>query len=331
MKDQNSVVLAHYDSDALSTWRDELEIEGFAVQGTTSGRDALARVSQSGPDALVLDALLPKMNGLQVLKNLKDEAGGAGAGPVVVMVLDEGDTYTENRALICGADAIVKRDGAGRVPPGALGAKIRSLIAEQGLNAGLDTPASSGDKDLKKILETAADNLRTENPILAHITDELTGLFNADYLGLKVAEEFKRSRRFAIPLAVVQLQLKSAKKPEDSDRGWRHALNEVAGLLLCESRDIDVLARPGLDRFAMLLPHTPETGATAMIERILASLAERELTVGDNEKVFASAGLAQYCGEGLESGEELLRQAEQALESAWRDGGSCLKTWTSAP
>ncbi len=330
MSERPTVVVAHYDAETLSSYRAELEADGFRVQATSSGSDVLKKAEAQTPDAIVLEALLPKQNGLAVLKTLKSQPATRLIS--VIMLLDDGDTYTENRALICGADAIVKRSAEGNLGEGALAAKIHAALKEKSLGAPDDQETSSENENIQRILDTAAQNLRQENPVLAHITDSLTGLYNAEYMEIKLAEEFKRSRRFGVPLAVVdiQLHLGAGGEEHDKDSEWRHVLNEVAGMLLCESRDIDILCRQDATTFRLLLPHTPVKGAETMVERILGNVAERKLSAKDGLSfVSAAAGIAKYTGEDVEAAEELKRRSRESLRQAWREGGSCLVVWSS--
>ena len=48
-----------------------LEKEGYAVTIAIDGEDALAKVAAQRPPLVVLDIILPKMNGYQVLRHLK--------------------------------------------------------------------------------------------------------------------------------------------------------------------------------------------------------------------------------------------------------------------
>lgn len=324
MSERPTIVLAHYDAEVLSDWRTDLEAGGFRVQATSSGLDVLKRVETQGADAVILDPLLPRRNGLAVLKEIK--AAGEGGHVTVVLVLDEGDTYTENRALICGADAIIRRTSDGSLPEGALTAKLQSLLGDA--SAIDEEEARDQAAELRNLIEDAAQSLRDDNPVLTHITDSLTGLFNAGYLWIKLSEEFKRARRFGQPLSVVELQLRRDDGDEnDSDPEWRHILNEIAGLLLCESRDIDVLSRVDSTTFLLLLPHTASDGAVAMVERILDDIAERTFGSGRREAVGAAAGVVEYRDENAESGDELKRRADDAMRQAWSSGGGCHVLW----
>ncbi len=57
--------------------------QGYAVEQAASGEDCLAAAQASRPDVLVLDLLLPGIDGAQVLKELRRDAGLAGTRVVV--------------------------------------------------------------------------------------------------------------------------------------------------------------------------------------------------------------------------------------------------------
>lgn len=324
----NVVLLAHYDTEELSRCRDDLENDGFRVQGTSSGNDVMRRMNNQMADAVVLEALLPRQNGLSVLKSLKTDERFRDVA--VLLVLDDGDTYTENRARICGVDGIVRRGADGSLTPGALSTKLRSVMTEKSMGEIGGDDATDGD-GVERILDSASENLKAENPVVTHITDSVTGLFNSDYMAIKLAEEFKRTRRFAEPLTMIMLGLRRGEEAVENevDSGWRSVLNEVAGLLLCESRDIDVLAREDASTFCLLLPHTPVAGAQAMTERILSSIAGRAMKVSDGESVVASAGLVEYLGQNIDTPEDLRSHALESLRKSTRSGGGSVATWTS--
>jgi two-component system cell cycle response regulator len=162
-----------------------------------------------------------------------------------------------------------------------------------------------------------------ENPLLPRLTDPVTGLWNIDYTNLKLAEEFKKARRFSVPLACLVLSLDEA--PGDvhaNDPSNRQVLSELAGLLLCESRDIDHLARLDAKSFLLILPHTDAPGAFAMMNRVLSSIEKRQLTPpGRTRPISASAGIACF-SKDLTGPDELVKGAHEALARAVALGGN---------
>jgi diguanylate cyclase (GGDEF)-like protein len=86
-------------------------------------------------------------------------------------------------------------------------------------------------------------------------------------------------------------------------------LRDVAGAIREAVRDQDTVARMGGDEFCVLLPETDLAGATALAERVLASVAG--VTAG-LDRVGASAGASAYPADGRIAG-ELLDAADQRL------------------
>ncbi len=57
--------------DFLSTLRERLEFEGFVVATAVDGEEALRKIPEEKPDLILLDIMLPEMNGYQVCRELK--------------------------------------------------------------------------------------------------------------------------------------------------------------------------------------------------------------------------------------------------------------------
>lgn len=100
--------------------RRALEVEGYRVELAEDGADALARIAAAEPDALVLDILMPNVDGLTVCRRLRDEGRRL---PVLMLTARDsvGDRVT---GLDAGADDYL-------VKPFALEellARVRSLL-----------------------------------------------------------------------------------------------------------------------------------------------------------------------------------------------------------
>jgi two-component system, OmpR family, response regulator MprA len=83
-----------------------LEEEGYDVEYATDGRDALGKVQDDPPDAILLDVMMPGMNGRQFLQALRDDLGHADI-PVVVMTAVQG--IDAHRAYALGATDLVEK------------------------------------------------------------------------------------------------------------------------------------------------------------------------------------------------------------------------------
>jgi diguanylate cyclase (GGDEF)-like protein len=148
-------------------------------------------------------------------------------------------------------------------------------------------------------------------------TDGLTGVANGRRL-LEVLEyEIQRHRHSGRPLTVMLLDVEGLSGINRSyGRSYgNHILRKLAVLVEESVRPIDVVARCGLDEFAVVLPETDEEEALDLAER----LQERVLTVE-----FAGGAVGLSIGIGHASptesltAEALMRRGEHALQEAKR-------------
>lgn len=66
-------ILLVEDDDALANvYRSRLELEGFEVTVVSNGEDALAKTQEYKPDLILLDAMMPKITGFDVLDILRN-------------------------------------------------------------------------------------------------------------------------------------------------------------------------------------------------------------------------------------------------------------------
>ena len=78
--------------DVIDLLRTILEVDGFVVETSTDGRDALARVVEDPPDLLVLDLMMPDLDGLGLPKLLRLDPRSA-AVPVLVVSARSGHQH----------------------------------------------------------------------------------------------------------------------------------------------------------------------------------------------------------------------------------------------
>jgi two-component system OmpR family response regulator len=100
--------------------RDGLEADGFAVDVALDGTDGLWMAREHAYDALVLDIMLPGMNGYKVCETLRDEGNWT---PILMLTAKEGE-WDEVEALDTGADDYLTKPFSHAV----LVARLRALF-----------------------------------------------------------------------------------------------------------------------------------------------------------------------------------------------------------
>ncbi|MEY2689426.1 MAG: hypothetical protein RL375_3625 [Pseudomonadota bacterium] len=181
--------------------------------------------------------------------------------------------------------------------------------------------------------EVYAQALRVSNQQLAELsqTDGLTGLANRRHFDRRLQEEWQRSARHGVPLALLMIDVDHFKRYND-----RHGhlcgddcLRTVAQALLgCARRASDLVARYGGEEFAVLMPHASVEEAQAQAQRCIDTLAAAALTHGDSPVapvVTLSIGVA-HVEPGFDAAAcptSLLQQADLALYRAKHAGRDC--------
>ena len=85
--------------------RDNLEFEGFEVIVSRDGEDGLARTLRDHPDVILLDVMLPKMNGLEVCRTLRRK----GVRTPIIMLTARSQEIDKVAGLELGADDYVTK------------------------------------------------------------------------------------------------------------------------------------------------------------------------------------------------------------------------------
>jgi len=91
--------------DVCEFIRDFFTQRGYKVFIALNGKDALAVVKKEKPKIVFLDVIMPQMNGLEVLRQIKETEPGI----KVIMVSVADDKETKEKALALGADEFIRK------------------------------------------------------------------------------------------------------------------------------------------------------------------------------------------------------------------------------
>lgn len=285
--------------DILAT---RLRFRGYEVVTADNGEEALAKVREAPPDLVLLDVMMPDIDGYEVTRHIKSDPDLPFIPVILVTARDS--TQDKVAGLDAGADDYLTKP----LNFPELEARVRSMMRIKELQDELEEK----NRELEKL----------------SISDGLTGLYNHRHIQEVVHEEYERARRTGEPLSVVMLDFDHFKKVNDAygHQVGDRVLQEMAEILNKTAREIDKLGRYGGEEFIAVLPETDAEEATTFAERVRERVERHHFAVGRAEplQLTISAGTATYPYPGVYNPRTLVQRADQALYAAKRAGRNCV-------
>ena len=271
----------------------------FQVQIATSGAVGLDLAKQSPPDLILLDVMMPEMDGFEVCRRLK--ADPALMNVPVIFVTATSDSDAEVNGLALGAADYLSKPIKVEIAK----LRIRNLLEREQLRRRIEEKQA----ELERIAKY----------------DALTGLPNRAMLADRMSQALLQTQRRGQKLAVAFLDLDGFKAVNDThghDAG-DHLLITLAERMKQALRDGDTLARIGGDEFVAVLADLADVDASApMLNRLLAAAAQPVPFGPAMLQVSGSLGITFYPQAQEIDAEQLIRQADQAMYQAKQAGKS---------
>ncbi|NPV86992.1 MAG: diguanylate cyclase [Anaerolineae bacterium] len=291
-----------------------LEEHGYRVSQAETGQQGIEMASQQPPDLVLLDVVLPDMDGFEVCSELRR------SHPLYLPVL----MFTERRTsvedtvdgLSAGAnDYLVKP-----FDPRELTARVAALLRVKEM--------------IDDLLARLADEHHSYQALRRiALTDHLTGAYNRHYLAEALEREFSLAKRHHTPLACIFCDIDDFRQFNNrhghATGDW--VLKSVVQLMQDNLRQGDILARYGGEEFVILLPLTGLEEGGIMAERLRELIASTmwESAVG-RLNITLSFGVAALPNDHVHSAERLVELADQALLRAKAEGKNCVRVWHKA-
>ncbi|MDQ0391699.1 response regulator transcription factor [Labrys monachus] len=117
------VLLIDDDVDLTTLLKEYLNEEGFEVSTAQDGRTAIAQAASNAVDIIVLDIMMPHMNGIDVLQRIRRSSTVP-----VLMLTAKGDDVDRIAGLNLGADDYVPKPCS----PGELAARLKAILRRAG-------------------------------------------------------------------------------------------------------------------------------------------------------------------------------------------------------
>ncbi|TQV87209.1 GGDEF domain-containing response regulator [Aliikangiella coralliicola] len=283
---EKAVILIVDDSATNIQMTAALLKDKYRLKVATDGERCLElALSDPVPDLILLDVVMPKMDGYEVCRKLKESQ--LTRDIPVIFVTGRNEEEDEEYGLTLGAVDYVAKP-------------IRPIILE----ARVDTHVT---------LKVQRDQLTN----LA-MRDQLTGAYNRHYLVEDANRKVSEAQRFQSPLSLLMLDIDHFKVINDQygHQTGDRVLKSVAKVIQKQCRQEDSVARFGGEEFVILMPHCDMDQAKEKAENIRQSLIK--LRPFDIE-VTVSIGVAELSSKS-EKFEALLSRADSAVYQAKENG-----------
>jgi diguanylate cyclase (GGDEF)-like protein len=290
---------------------------GYEVLTATDGVSALDAANEHLPDVILLDVMMPEMDGLQVSSILRSHEATA---PIPILFVT---AQTDSDRIIDafergGVDYITKPFRVDEILA-RVSVHVRLRLAERELER----------RNVQ--LEVLAKKLEQMNLQLARQArqDSLTRLLNRGAWEESARLEHARSARHGEEYGILMLDIDDFKALND-DQGHQQGdecLRRTAECISSACRPFDLVGRYGGEEFVILAPHTDEEGIRCLAERMRSTVWDLALPHPSNraaDRVTVSVGTARCGADGaLES---IIRAADQALYKAKAAGRNCVRS-----
>jgi len=121
-----SILLVDDDLTLREMYSERLKAEGFAVEMAKDGEEALQKAGDLHPNLILLDIMMPKVNGLDVLKQLRAAADTQNIPVIVLTALIQDREKMES--ITRGADDYIVKS---ETMPGDVITKVRALLEKE--------------------------------------------------------------------------------------------------------------------------------------------------------------------------------------------------------
>ena len=287
------VILADDDPSIRLMVRHVLESEDFDIVEASDGLEAIKAVEKHNPALILLDAVMPGIDGFTTCQQIKDNGH---ADIPVMMITGLDDDASVERAYEVGAIDFITKP----IKWAVLKHRVKSVVA-------------------KVIAERKVQ-------LLAY-RDTLTSLPNRLLFADRLEQSIIRAERSRKSMALMLVDIDDFKLINDSfgHEAGDKLIKAVGQLISRSIRRADTIARLGGDEFAVIIEdiHSPEDAIS--IADNLTTILEHNVRLDDQETyTSASIGIAVYPDDGKDA-RTILKNADTAMFRAKENGRHCFQ------
>lgn len=338
------VLVADDNAEMLETLDRIFSFYGFDILSARNGIEAVELANKHKPDIILLDGMMPKMDGFEACKIIKS---GKETRDIPVVFLTANYTEPEQRVvgLELGADDYMLKPFNSK----ELVARCKSIMQRSQIlhmlksdNEKLSINSNRIISEFKELLEQSRSMQKDS------LIEPLTGLYSIHFFTRRLKEEFQRAHRYQKDLSLVIVQIHGLDQI-GATFGLQlsnYIIMKMANGLLTKTRTTDIISYSEEGRFFIILPETDQQGAFLEAERIRLILSAVDLNndemldtlivpkhkVKDLNQIGFNLGVASLQEDRPEnySQEDLLNEAKKALRQAIGSGKDKTETFKAS-
>ncbi len=282
-----------------------LTAAGYEVESAADGKAAIRLVKEKRPDLILLDVMMPELDGFEVCKILKTDPESKFIPVIMVTALNE--LEDKIKGMDSGADDFLSKP----FNKLELLARVRSLLRIKFLHDELQAKVIELQQTKEELRQLA-------------ITDGLTELYNHRYFKEQLIQELSRAVRHDLNVSLIMIDIDHFKHYNDTNGhpAGDVVLRTVGRLLRDNIRNIDLAARYGGEEFALVLIETNKASARIVAEKIRVLVEREHFECEDKQpmgKLTISTGVATFPDDGMEF-DDLVATADKRLYRAKQAG-----------
>ena len=214
----NKILIIDDDEELCELVSEYLTVEGFTIESVNDGASGLERALSGDYDMVILDVMLPKMNGFDVLRNLRETSKLP-----VIMLTARGDDMERIVGLEIGADDYLPKP----FNPRELAARLRAILRRS--EVVVDETGASEKLDIDGIQVSAASRIATcdgaelnltsvEFELLSELLREAGKIVKKDDLSERVLERKLSPFDRSLDMHISNLRKKLGNREDGSER-----------------------------------------------------------------------------------------------------------------
>jgi|TARA_B100000123_G_C25737478_1_gene432186 two-component system alkaline phosphatase synthesis response regulator PhoP len=152
------ILIVDDEKDILEFLSYNLKKEGFSIYTASDGLEGLEKTKKIKPDLIIVDLMMPKMNGIEMCENIRNDKKLSNV--IILFLTARSEDYTQIAALDSGADDFIKKP----IKPKLLISKVKSIMRRFSLNKNLKNYIH---KDVELDIEKYSVKIKGDNINLA--------------------------------------------------------------------------------------------------------------------------------------------------------------------